>query len=108
MIKYVFDEHIPPKLTQALRLLRDGEDITCIKELGFRGLPDTEIFCELGSFTTLDNKCIFISGDKKIRRTKPEHLSLTENNLIALFCPPSFNTKSLWGRSLYIIYPLKT
>lgn len=102
MIKYIFDENMSPKLADALKALR-GEDIDSIKNLGLLGKSDEELFSEFKKYSA-NSKCVFISGDKAIRKNKPELESLRDSNLIAFFCPPSFSSKKkAWEKVVYIV-----
>lgn len=107
----VFDENIPIKIPEALKLL----DTTCeyyevhtIKELNLLGAKDIDLFPKLKQKATEKHKkCIFITGDVNIFKRKPEIQAFKNNKLIAFVLPPSYANYPLWNRSVYIFHSWK-
>ena len=104
----VFDENVPIKIPEALKLLDTdckNYEIHTIHELDLLGEKDINLFPKLKSNAFIKHKkCIFITGDVNITKRKPELQSLKNNNLVAFILPPSYNNYPLWSRSVYILH----
>ena len=104
----VFDENVPIKIPEALKLLDtdcQNYEIHSINELNLLGEKDIDLFPKLKNKAYKQHrKCIFITGDVNISKRKPELQSFKNNNLIAFILPPSYNNYPLWARSVYILH----
>ena len=104
----VFDENVPIKIPEALKLL----DATCIDyeihsihELDLLGEKDKDLFPKLKKKADEKHKkCILITGDVNISKRKPELQAFKNNNLVAFILPPSYDNYPLWTRSVYILH----
>jgi|GEM_PF-1677548 hypothetical protein len=104
----IFDENVPIKIPEALRLL----DATCnyyeihtINELGLLGEKDIDLFPKLKQKAEEKHKkCILITGDVNIFKRKPELQAFKNNKLVAFVLPPSYSNYPLWNRSVYILH----
>lgn len=102
---FVLDENIPPKLAELIKVIfseNSNDQVHSITDLGLRGVTDVELFKQIKILAN-GEKCIFISGDRNIRKRPPEIQSFKNNNMIAFFCPPSICVKSLQERALYVV-----
>lgn len=104
----VFDENVPIKIPEALRLLDTSSEyyeIHTIKELDLLGAKDIDLFPKLKlKANEKHKKCIFITGDVNIFKRKPELQAFKNNKLIAFVLPPSYNNHPLWSRSVYMLH----
>ena len=104
----VFDENVPTKITEALRLLDTNceyYEIHTINELKLLGEKDIDLFPKLKQKANEKHKkCIFITGDVNIFKRKPELQAFKNNKLIAFVFPPSYGNYPLWNRSIYILH----
>lgn len=104
----VFDENVPIKIPEALKLLDancENYEIHTINELNLLGEKDIDLFPKLKKKALEKRrKCIFITGDVNISKRKPELQAFKNNDLVAFILPPSYDNYPLWTRSVYILH----
>lgn len=104
----VFDENVPIRIPEALKLLDEScknYEIHSINKLNLLGEKDIDLFSKLKQKASQKNKkCIFITGDVNISKRKPELQAFKSNNLVAFILPPSYDNYPLWPRAVYIFH----
>lgn len=103
----IFDENIPYKIPEAIKLLDMNAlyyEVHTTRDLNLNGCKDIELFPRLRELANIKKKkCIFITGDVRIFKRSPEIQSFKNNDIIAFVCPPSYGNKPMWERSAYMI-----
>jgi hypothetical protein len=100
-VKFLFDEHMPPKLVRAIGELAKDEPYTIVhlRDRFPGGTKDVEWIGILGK----EGGWAFISEDRRIRQRPHELAVLKQSNLIGVFLTKGWNQAGLWDRAALLI-----
>ncbi|CAA7613480.1 hypothetical protein [Magnetospirillum sp. UT-4] len=100
-MKFVFDEHLPPRLAKAIGVLAENEpyEIDHLRSLYPAGTKDLQWIPELGR----QEGCVFISEDRRIRTRPAEKEALRASGLVGFFLAKGWNQEGLWERAALLI-----
>lgn len=100
-MRFLFDEHIAPRLVRALSELAAGEPYA-VQHLRDRFPHGTTDVTWLGDLAA-EGGWAFVSEDRRIRRRPHELAALRESRLIGFFLAKGWNQEGLWGHAALLI-----
>ena len=100
-VKFLFDEHMPPKLVRAIAELAKNEQYSVL-HLRDRFPPGTKDTEWIGTLSK-EGGWLFLSEDRRIRQRPHEREALKHSNLIGFFLAKGWNQVGLWERASMLI-----
>lgn len=100
-MRFLFDEHIAPRLVRAFAELATGEPYT-VHHLRTRFPAGTADVAWIGELAA-EGGWSFVSEDRRIRSRPLELAALKQSGLVGFFLAKGWNQEGLWGHAALLV-----